>query len=535
LSGNIKRNKMNVTYNITSFSPRFFYILFFFSILFFGNAGICKYNEGFALEKAKDYLNKGMYLEAVGMYREVADSSADEDVKARALLYIGRTYSLYLDQYDAALDQFNYILKHYPASLTASDALFSTGTILFEKEEFKGAHKMFAEYISKYPGGIRRQSAEVWADIAKSSISDKKADVKESKEALVEDTMIRVLIGKDKNYADVGADSNIIVYDAFSDKMLFSGNGPVNFSKNVKGIAINRKQSVASSFRIEADSRIIRLDNRHYRGHFTLLAGKKGLSIINHVQINKYLYGVVPREMPHSWAKQALMAQAIAARTYVLYIKGKSYSKPYDVQSTTSSQVYGGYDAEKAASNNAVDLTSGQVMTHKGKLIVAYFHSNSGGHTESPGNVWSADVPYLIGVPDKFCKDNKKGDWEYFLTYDKIRSRLNRYGLSLDNVQGIKVKGRSKSGRALKINVVSQQGISMLTGNNFRIKTDATKLKSTLFQLEKSSEGILFRGKGYGHGVGMSQWGAQKMALEGYNFEDILKHYYHNIKIVSIR
>ena len=118
--------------------------------------------------------------------------------------------------------------------------------------------------------------------------------------------------------------------------------------------------------------------------------------------IEKYLYGVVPREMPDSWAEQALMAQAVAARTYALYVKEKSVHPDYDLEATTASQVYGGIRAESQRSTRAVNATRGQVMTHDGKLIVAYFHSDSGGHTEDPSNVWNTDtIPYLCGVPER--------------------------------------------------------------------------------------------------------------------------------------
>jgi len=228
------------------------------------------------------------------------------------------------------------------------------------------------------------------------------------------------------------------------------------------------------------------------------------------------------------------MAQAVAARTYALYIQSKSKDKPYDVVSTTSSQVYGGYNAEAPRSTSAVDRTRGQVITHKGKLIVAYFHSSSGGHTEDAKNVWSADMPYLKGTPDRFSEHNPGSTWDCMVRYEDLSDRLNRYGLDVGNVRTLEKIGETRSGRALKFRVISDKGSYELGSNAFRMKVGATTLKSTLVGIEIDGSGIRIKGKGYGHGVGMSQWGARQMAAEGFGYQDILKHYYRDVDIVAL-
>jgi len=224
----------------------------------------------------------------------------------------------------------------------------------------------------------------------------------------------------------------------------------------------------------------------------------------------------------------------VAARTYVLYVKNKNSDKPYDVEATTASQVYGGYDAEVYASNSAVDTTRGQVMIYNGSLIIAYFHANSGGHTEDAKNVWSADIPYLKGIPDRYSERIPGGSWECFLSYEDVRNRLNRHGLGIGRIRELKPGGVSRSGRTLKMKVVSDQGTYALKSNNFRIKVGETKLKSTRFRIQPYRHGILIRGNGYGHGVGMSQWGANRMAQSGFKYQDILKHYYRGVRIVPL-
>ncbi|MEE8552831.1 MAG: SpoIID/LytB domain-containing protein [Desulfobacterales bacterium] len=275
------------------------------------------------------------------------------------------------------------------------------------------------------------------------------------------------------------------------------------------------------------------LNDSRYRGTFTISSGPRGLEVVNHVPVEQYLYGVVPKEMSNKWDQEALMAQAVASRTYALYIKEKSSEKPFDVKATTASQVYGGYDAEARASNSAVDATRGQVMIYNGRLIIAYFHADSGGHTEDAKNVWNVNIPYLQGISDRFSKNRPGGEWVHFLSFDAVGNQLNRYGLDLGWIRTLKPAGNSRSGRTLQMMVVSDKGTFVFTSNNFRIKIGETKLKSTLFQIKPYRNGIIAKGNGYGHGVGMSQWGANRMARAGFSYRDILKYYYRGIRIIG--
>ncbi|MBA3017347.1 MAG: SpoIID/LytB domain-containing protein, partial [Desulfobacteraceae bacterium] len=188
----------------------------------------------------------------------------------------------------------------------------------------------------------------------------------------------------------------------------------------------------------------------------------------------------------------------------------------------------------KKESNLAVDETRGQVITYDGKLIVAYFHSSSGGHTEDSKNVWSADLPYLKGIPDSFSANIPNGEWRFFVSYNDMQNCLNKYGLNIGQISGLSAGGKSRSGRLLGVRVIAKNETTELKSNNFRIKVGATELKSTLLKITPNHDGILFTGKGYGHGVGMSQWGANMMAQKGFDYQDILKHYYQSVKIVAL-
>ncbi|MEA3428129.1 MAG: SpoIID/LytB domain-containing protein [Thermodesulfobacteriota bacterium] len=516
----------------------FFLCLFCLFFLCVEKAAIGAYDDTRGFKTAASLLNNGMYLEALSIYQEISDYSDEHDNRARALLFMGTTYSLYLDQHDAGLKQFDKIIKTYPTSPAASDAVFNSGMVLYETGKFKEAYAFFKNYLKKYPYGLRRQSAEVWADSSKAQMSQirKPEEITEPPlhERDVEDTIIRVLIKNRAEKITVYSEQNILLYNPFSKKMIYRSSGHVTFTKQGKQLAANGRNLDLHMCKVKTDGKTVMIDNRRFRGDFTILADSKSLSVINNIPVEQYLYGVVPKEMPHKWPKEALKAQAVAARTYALYIKSKSADKPYDVQSTTTSQVYGGFDSEKKESNLAVDETRGQVITCDGKLIVAYFHSSSGGHTEDSKNVWSADLPYLKGVPDSFSVNIPNGQWSFFVSYNDMQKSLNKYGLNIGQIRELNAAGESQSGRVLGVKVIAKNGTTRLKSNNFRTKVGATRLKSTLLKITPDRDGILFTGKGYGHGVGMSQWGANMMAKKGFGYQDILTHYYQSIKIVAL-
>lgn len=483
---------------------------------------------------AKDLLNKGMYLEALGVYEEISKHSDVADNRARALFMRGTTYSLYLDLYDDALEQLENVIKYYPESPSAPEALFNAGMIFYEKGEFKRAYEVFSFYIAQYPHGMRRQSAEVWADNSKERIAEHRTSIPPPVRPRIKDTIIRVLIKNGIRHMIVTSAQNLMVIDLLMQKTILTGPGPLVFNGRGKYFTVNGQRLDGGRCRVTTEAAVMSIDQRRYRGDVVIHATSAGFDVVNYVPLEQYLYGVVPKEMSHKWKKDALMAQAVAARTYVLYVKNKNRDKPYDVESTTASQVYGGYDAETSASNSAVNATRGQVMTYNGNLIIAYFHANSGGYTEDAKNVWSAEIPYLRGIPDRFSERVPGGSWKYFLSAEEVRRRLSRYGIGVGRIVALQPAGISRSGRTLQLKVVSDKGTYAFKSNNFRIKIGETKLKSTRFHIRSHGHGFMIRGSGYGHGVGMSQWGANRMAQSGFKYEDILKHYYRGVEIVAL-
>jgi stage II sporulation protein D len=247
--------------------------------------------------------------------------------------------------------------------------------------------------------------------------------------------------------------------------------------------------------------------------------------------------------MPDSWPQAALRAQAIASRTYVL--QQLRPQAPFDVKATVASQVYKGVEAESPAVRQAVTSTDGKVLLHGQQLINAVFHSSSGGATENSGDLWSRQLPYLVSVPD-FDSASPVSRWEKALEPEDLRQTFKEIGGAV----AIEPLQTSPTGRLRRARVIGPSGELVLTGSELRQRLG---LRSTLVQFSfepadritpptqgqsqaapvvasfpESSPGLrlMARGRGYGHGVGMSQWGAYALALRGKSYEDILRHYY---------
>ncbi len=273
---------------------------------------------------------------------------------------------------------------------------------------------------------------------------------------------------------------------------------------------------------------------RWYRGSLEILpAPEGGLVAVNQLPLEEYLYGVVPGEMPPTWHLEALKAQAIAARTYTVSRLGARKARGYDVKPTVDDQVYGGLGVEATASSAAVAATTGQIMTYAGEPIQAYYCAGAGGFTEGAESVQGFErkvpgrrpggYPYLQPVPD-FDWDSPRWLWQIAISAEELRKKLETRNIHVGAVKRLEIVERSFSGRVRWVRIRGDLGRHELTGPQLRF---ALGLNSALFSVSAAPDGTFyFVGRGWGHGVGMSQWGARKMAEWGYDYEDILGHYY---------
>lgn len=291
-----------------------------------------------------------------------------------------------------------------------------------------------------------------------------------------------------------------------------------------------------ATVRLVPRSAYLHLGGRPYRGLIELRRTAAGrVTAINELDLEEYLYGVVRSEMDPRWPPEALRAQAIAARSLAVHSAGRFAAEGYDVRSTTDSQVYGGVGAEDARTTAAVDATRGLIIFHNGRPAFAAFHADSGGATESSEYVWGSVTPHLRGVPDPFSKDAPNHEWTLRLEMAVIETRLQRAGRSVAGLARIEVASTSPSGRAMVIRLAAASGGGEIRGTEFRTAVGPNVLRSTLFAVRSyPTEGTVeLAGRGFGHGVGMSQWGARGMALAGRDYTAILKHFYTGIEIAA--
>ncbi len=286
--------------------------------------------------------------------------------------------------------------------------------------------------------------------------------------------------------------------------------------------------------------------NGSYRGDMFFIQREAGFLLVNQLPVEEYLYGVVPSEMPASWPAEALKAQAVAARTYAVkqILSGNAASRGFDVWPDERSQVYLGMRVENPDTNAAVDSTRGQILLYDGKVIDALFHSSSGGFTENSEDMWQNPVPYLRGKPDPYDKNDRHYNWQVTFTADQLARQLAWSKYNLTTVSDVVIKERTAIGQRIKrlqVTGLDQSGspVQLEIANADRLRS-ALALKSAPFDVQKQFDqqnnlaAITFTGSGWGHALGMSQWGARGMALQGYNYRDILSYYFTDVQLVNM-
>jgi len=297
-----------------------------------------------------------------------------------------------------------------------------------------------------------------------------------------------------------------------------------------------RAESVGGQpVRIRALDDSILVNGKIYRGGVELRKKKNGLLlVINDLDVEDYLKGVIASEIPHSWKDEALKAQAVAARTYALYQKRTAGSRPYHIKATVSDQVYAGSKGEWSRGARAVQETRGIVLVYGGEIIPAFFHASCGGHTEDAYELWGIDEPYLHGV-DCDCQEiSQYGLWEKRIGKMQVINALQRLGYRVRDILGMAIQGITPAGRVKEVAIQSQQGRTVIPAESLRAALGNTLIPSVFFELEFEANEAVFSGRGSGHGVGLCQWGAEEMAEQGSDFKTILTHYYPGTDLLRL-
>ncbi|MBO5364297.1 MAG: SpoIID/LytB domain-containing protein [Clostridia bacterium] len=367
----------------------------------------------------------------------------------------------------------------------------------------------------------------------------------------------------------VKLDSDGIAVCNESGTLLHSGDSSVGILPNASGM-----------------NQVLRVDEVSYRGGIHCIKAESAMTVVNVVFLDHYLYGVISREMSPSWPVEALKAQAVCARNYAAQSLNKHQSQGFDLCSGVDCQAYSGTKAEALGSYAPVDETTRQVLTYDGKLAQLFYSSSMGATTEDVKNVWGNSLPYLISVDNSYedTENIPNGVWEGYLSCEEATTIMRNKGYDVGDVTDIKVLEYSANQRVVKMEVVGTKGSKVFEREACRTifntvtksqaftvtgdkgsgapasvqvtdGTDTVKLiadqlvlltgegRETLtgtlcvFDGEETksyggsasgskNKGFQFSGTGWGHSVGMSQYGAKGMAEAGYTYQEILAHYF---------
>ncbi len=264
-------------------------------------------------------------------------------------------------------------------------------------------------------------------------------------------------------------------------------------------------------------------------------AAAKKMDLIGVLDLEDYLVGVLASEMPLTWPLETLKAQAVAARSYTLAVIGERRKKTYHLESSILDQVYRHISAMDSPqllhrAIQAVQETKNlKLLIERGSVLKAYYHSDCGGKTVPAQQVWPSAVS-AGETADDSCPANPKAHWEYSLNKENLYGRIKKFfqlGPSAERVSAVNFMHLPGEERISEVQVQFENSESRsLTANEFRGLIGFQELKSTLFTVEENEKGFLFEGRGFGHGVGLCQWGSRAMGLQGKSYRDILKHYY---------
>lgn len=287
----------------------------------------------------------------------------------------------------------------------------------------------------------------------------------------------------------------------------------------------------------------------NFHGHLVFIVQDGKITVINVVDVEKYLYGVVPYEIGtlDSLRFEALKAQAVAARTYVYSHYNSRESLQFDVYADTRDQVYKGLEKSTPLTEAAIDATKGEVMTYNGDFVQAYYHSTCSGYTEGLGAWGLPDKSYLKAKPDvqangeAWCVESSYHNWKktfsdrelVSLFKDNAKAAQAKEYMPFSSIRSIKIESNLEGGRIGVLTVSTDKGAFTVKADRTRwlFKKGSSILPSSKFTIEKQGSEWVLEGQGFGHGIGMCQMGARARAKAGQSYVEILKHYYDGIAI----
>ncbi len=280
----------------------------------------------------------------------------------------------------------------------------------------------------------------------------------------------------------------------------------------------------------------ISFNGRPYHGFIKVYEDAGGVTAVNELGLESYVAGIINNEVSSKWPMEVLKAQAVASRTYAVYRRQKNRAGIYDIEGSVLGQVYSGKSREDLRSVRAAWECKGEILTYRGEPALTVYHSNAGGRTDSAKDIWGRDYPYLKSVASPYDVDATWYSWDFVVPAPSLKGLLNGAGIGAGTPDTITVEKKTAAGRVLRLKITDNLGTAFsLSGEELRKIIGYDKLRSTLFTVDKKEGVFMFKGKGSGHGVGMSQWGAKGMAENGYSYREILDYFYPGTVIKKLR
>ena len=338
--------------------------------------------------------------------------------------------------------------------------------------------------------------------------------------------VIRVVIAEARSAA-LEFKKSYTVYD-YSKKSMLLKRAKNTFKVHVGTQGLIMDGSVTLPNRVFIDSEkaeVFELNGRMYRGDVALLRNGKNILVVNYVSIEDYLKSVVPSEISKLWRVEALKAQAVASRGFAYYHMMTNAERDYDV--AFELQQYHGIEAENPKTSWAVDVTFGQILEYHSNTFPSFFHAVCGGYTENADAVWKNTTGFPEPVPCTFCRNSRYYSWEYSCSVKTLSRLIREEGYKCTELNTIRAGKMARFFSRVRSVVVTADGKDIdLPINIFRKIIGYGNVRSGIFSITKKGSSFYFKGQGWGHGVGLCQYGAKTMAENGLKYHDILYHYY---------
>jgi stage II sporulation protein D len=505
--------------------------------------GVCFSRNPVALDReASRLLEDGRFLDALSIYEELTDPALPIPWRARGYVQTGGILSLFLDDLAGAEDALIEAAELDPTGSIGARAHFKLGMMYHEQSRYAEAADQFDRHLQLEPGGVNAPTAEFLARRCRHLIGTlpvvekPEPEQPEFEEQRVYEAVtreIRVAVVRGTRSIAVGCEGAWKALLVDRDEGVEMPQGAVTVLREGHGLKVKGKDLWDTEFRfIPLSDDPVEVNGVPLAGEVLICPDGRDALAINKVDIEEYLRGVVPKEMPASWSSAALEAQAICARTYAVYQISKRREYAFDVLSTVESQVYGGASARHPRSDAAIADTRGGILLFAGEPALALFHSSSGGFTEDMEAVWGSSLPYLKAKSDPHSPSM---EWDYSVSLKDVGSALERHGISVGKLKRIQFEDFTESGRYEVVRLEGSKDTATVRSNRFRLCVGSGTMKSTRIHDRSSKGRLALVGTGFGHGVGMSQWGAKAMAAKGASAAEILAFYYPGTVVGELR